>query len=223
MLTAHCTYICCSSETLSSAPGIEASFVFMTRKAFFLPPNDTTLADQRAQLYPTQVWYGIGLFLFIIGLFNWSSILYSKISHRGRDIESCAASRSTSVSIRRLPLALLNAYRVIAFRWTLQVGETLCLSTAEITLTVAYIVYMYVWAFINSKRLYTAVLPAPFDFTIIATNLEGGKLDWTYWSTRITMLATSQFPLITALSTKNSLVSCLYRSSFMCLYLLTVS
>ena len=69
-------------------------------------------------------------------------------------MESFATSRSSSVSIRRLPLALLNAYRVIAFRWTLHVGETLCLNTAEITLTVAYIVYMYVWTFINSKQLH---------------------------------------------------------------------
>ena len=130
----------------------------MTRRGVrdFLPLNDGTLADQRAQLYPTQVWYGIGLFIFIIGVFNWSSVLYSKFSRsrRGRDMESFATSRSSSVSIRRLPLALLNAYRVIAFRWTLHVGETLCLNTAEITLTVAYIVYMYVWAFINSKQLH---------------------------------------------------------------------
>ncbi|KAL4063886.1 ferric reductase NAD binding domain-containing protein, partial [Scleroderma yunnanense] len=164
----------------------------------FLPPNDGTLADQRAQLYPTQVWYGIGLFLFIIGLFNWTSILYLKFSrpHRGRNIESFATSRSNSISFRRFPVALLNTYRVIAFRWTLYIGNTFCLNTAEITLTVAYVVYMYIWAFINT------------------TSLEGEKLDWTYWSTRITMLATSQFPLIAALSTKNNLVSLITGVSF---------
>jgi len=115
--------------------------------------TDGKLADYRADLYAKQAWYGIGLFLFIIGLFNWSSILYSKfsVSRQGRDMESLATPRPSSVSFRRLPVALLNSYRVIVFRWTLHIGETLCLSTAEITLTVAYIVYMYVWGFINSK------------------------------------------------------------------------
>ena len=114
---------------------------------------DGKLANHRAELYPNEVWYGIGLFLFIIGLFNWSSILYSKfsVSRQDRDMESLATLRPNSVSFRSLPVALLNAYRVIVFRWSLHIGETLCLSTAEITLTVAYVVYMYVWAFINSK------------------------------------------------------------------------
>ena len=122
---------------------------------FFPRSADGKLADYRAELYPNQAWYGIGLFLFIIGLFNWSSILFSKffVSRQSRDMESFAAPRPNSGSFRRLPVALLNAYRVIAFRWTLHAGEMFCLTTAEITLTVAYIVYMYIWAFINSKQL----------------------------------------------------------------------
>lgn len=120
----------------------------------FFPLNDDTIAAQRTLLYPNQAWYGIGLFLFIIGLFNWSSILYPKVfrSRRGRDLESFTATpRSTSPSFSLFPIALLNAYRVIAFRWTLHVGEAFCVNTAEITLTIAYIVYMYIWVFINSK------------------------------------------------------------------------
>ncbi|KAF8838286.1 hypothetical protein BDN67DRAFT_907648 [Paxillus ammoniavirescens] len=60
---------------------------------------------------------------------------------------------------------------------------------AEVFVTIAYIVFLYVWAFINT------------------TNLEGDKLDWTYWYNRAGILASSQFPLITALGTKNNLVS----------------
>ncbi|KIJ60858.1 hypothetical protein HYDPIDRAFT_97841 [Hydnomerulius pinastri MD-312] len=53
----------------------------------------------------------------------------------------------------------------------------------------AYIIFLYVWAFINT------------------TDLEGHELDLTFWCNRAGTLAASQFPLITALGTKNNLVS----------------
>ncbi|EGN94612.1 hypothetical protein SERLA73DRAFT_188592 [Serpula lacrymans var. lacrymans S7.3] len=53
----------------------------------------------------------------------------------------------------------------------------------------AYIIFLYVWAFINT------------------TDLEGQKLDISYWYNRAGTLASSQFPLIAALGTKNNLVT----------------
>jgi predicted ferric reductase len=55
--------------------------------------------------------------------------------------------------------------------------------------TVAYIALLLIYAFINT------------------TSVEGQKLDIIYWSNRIAMLASSQFPIVTALGTKNNLVS----------------
>lgn len=39
-----------------------------------------------------------------------------------------------------------------------------------------------------------------------ATNLEGNKLDYQYWSNRAGTIAASQFPLIVALGTKNNVI-----------------
>ncbi|OAX32427.1 hypothetical protein K503DRAFT_663301, partial [Rhizopogon vinicolor AM-OR11-026] len=64
------------------------------------------------------------------------------------------------------------------------------LTMAEVFVTTAYIVFLFVWAFINT------------------TDLEGHKLDLSYWCNRAGTLAASQFPLITALGTKNNIVSC---------------
>jgi hypothetical protein len=40
-----------------------------------------------------------------------------------------------------------------------------------------------------------------------ATSIEGQKLDTEYWNNRVALIASSQFPIITALGTKNNLVS----------------
>jgi ferric-chelate reductase len=42
--------------------------------------------------------------------------------------------------------------------------------------------------------------------------VEGQKLDMIYWSNRIAMLASSQFPIVTALGTKNNIVSRRWKS-----------
>ncbi|KAH9944667.1 iron reductase [Amylocystis lapponica] len=94
-----------------------------------------------------------------------------------------------SFSLRRLPLAIANAYRVFAFRWTLQVGESYTLNMAEVFVTCAYIIALFVWAFINT------------------TDLEGNKLSPAYWANRAGAIGSSQFPLVTVLGTKNNVLS----------------
>lgn len=113
--------------------------------------GDGPVADQRSTLYPNEIWYGIALFIFILAVFNWTSILYSKLTRSARTAAPEPSARTAALSFRRLPLALVNAYRVIAFRWTLNIGSTLSLTGAEMMLTVAYIIYVYTWALINSE------------------------------------------------------------------------
>ncbi|KAF9219039.1 hypothetical protein BS17DRAFT_469519 [Gyrodon lividus] len=155
--------------------------------------TDSTIRMTRNKLYPMQAWYCIALFLFIIGVFQWSSFLHSKFARRrairSGDAELASGPRPRRFSFGRIPVALTNAYRVIAFRWTLEIGNSYTLNMAEVFVTIAYIIFLYVWAFINT------------------TNLEGQKLNWPYWFNRAGTLASSQFPLITALGTKNNLVS----------------
>ncbi|KAG2138460.1 ferric reductase NAD binding domain-containing protein [Suillus clintonianus] len=154
---------------------------------------DITALVHENDTYPEQVWYTIAAFLFVVGCFQWGSLIHSKFARR-RHHESDEETATTNaiqykVSLRRIPLAIINFYRVVAFRWTLEIGQSYTLNMAEVFVTVAYIVLMLIYCFINT------------------TSVEGQKLDIVYWSNRVGMLASSQFPIITALGTKNNLVS----------------
>ncbi|KAG0696159.1 ferric reductase NAD binding domain-containing protein [Suillus ampliporus] len=157
-------------------------------------PTDKSLRVTRNKLYPKQAWYCIGLFIFIIAIFQWISFFHSKFARRRQtpnedDTEHASVHRRHGFSWRRIPLGLANAYRVIAFRWTLEFGKSYTLNMAEVFVTMAYIVFLFVWAFVNT------------------TDLEGQALNIRYWCNRSGILASSQFPLITALGTKNNIVS----------------
>ncbi|KAF9238235.1 ferric reductase NAD binding domain-containing protein [Melanogaster broomeanus] len=164
-----------------------------------VPPNipappDRILSHERYELYPKEAWYGIAIFLVGVGICQWGSVLHIKLV-KGRRPNPRADEESTSppaprggISLSRLPVAAINAYRVIAFRCTLEVGSY-TLNTTEVLVTLAYIAYLLTWTFVNT------------------TNLEGEAFDPKYWSNRAGMLAASQTPLLTALGTKNNLVS----------------
>ncbi|KAH7911651.1 ferric reductase NAD binding domain-containing protein [Hygrophoropsis aurantiaca] len=158
-------------------------------------PTDHDIRVPRNVLYAQEPWYCLGLFIFIIGAFQWGSFLHSKFARRRQvkaeesDPESASSARARGFALRRLPLAVVNTYRVVAFRWTLEIGESYTLNVAEVFVTAAYIIFLYVWAFMNTK------------------DVEGYNLDLTYWCNRAGTLGSAQFPLITALGTKNNLVS----------------
>ncbi|KAH7909461.1 ferric reductase NAD binding domain-containing protein [Hygrophoropsis aurantiaca] len=186
------------------------------------PNPDKILRNQRFNLYPLQAWYCLALFIFLVGCFQWGALLHSKFIRHGRQSEHRAVDRlgktMTSghhkdkdaeagagrqevptrhgVSFRRVPLAIINAYRVVAFRWTLKIGQSYTLSVAEVSISIAYIAFLLIWTFINT------------------TDVEGYRLDLNYWSQRAGILAASQFPLVTALGTKNNIVSLVTGVSF---------
>ncbi|KAG2151631.1 ferric reductase NAD binding domain-containing protein [Suillus bovinus] len=156
--------------------------------------TDKSLRAARNDLYPKQAWYCIALFIFIIAVFQWFSFLHSKFASsrqtsNASDTEHASVNRRHAFSWRRIPLGLVNAYRVISFRWTFQFGKSYTLNMAEVFVTIAYIVFLFVWTFVDT------------------TDLEGRALDISYWCNRSGLLASSQFPLITALGTKNNIVS----------------
>lgn len=122
-------------------------------------PTDKSLRVTRNTLYPIQAWYCICLFIFIIAVFQWISFFHSKLASLQRshqtshnsDPEQVTLHRRHAFSWRRIPLGLANAFRVIAFRWTLEFGNTYSLTIVEVLVTMAYIVFIFVWAFFNSK------------------------------------------------------------------------
>lgn len=110
------------------------------------PPPSPTLT------IPEQAWFSLCIFLAVVGIFQWGSVLYSKVVKQRRpqkspDEESTHMSNASGGwSLARLPLAVVNVFRVVAFRWTLEFG-TYDLKVADIVLTLAYIAFLFGWTF----------------------------------------------------------------------------
>lgn len=118
---------------------------------------DLNLLIDEDNSYPQQVWYTLAAFLFVVGCFQWGSFLHSKFARRGHreSDEETAVTNGVhqKFSLRRIPLAVINFYRVVAFRWTLEIGQSYTLNMAEVFVTVAYIALLLIYAFINSKLI----------------------------------------------------------------------
>lgn len=129
---------------------------------------DKVLRKKLAKLYPYDVWYFIAAFIFLIlGVIRVVSETYSYLHRRGHftnDPEALASSRSTgAISLRRLHLAIANAYRIVAFRSIVPIGGGHSLNVAELVLTGTYIIIMFTWTLINCTSSYLATVVLPSD------------------------------------------------------------
>ena len=90
-------------------------------------------------------------FLLLVGVTNHGTTVLRKLSRKKEpaDVEAVGRASQRAVSIRRLLLTIANTYRVLAFRMTLTIGP-FSLNLAEVALTVAYIITLFVCSFINS-------------------------------------------------------------------------
>lgn len=111
---------------------------------------------QRINAYPSQIWYSIATLMSIVAVAHAASCLHAKFAQRKlrkNDQESNSPKIPSTLHPRRLPLAILNAYRVAAFRWTVDIkmGQKFTLNLAEVFFTTVYIIAIFTWTFINSK------------------------------------------------------------------------
>ncbi|KAJ3896621.1 ferric reductase NAD binding domain-containing protein [Lentinula edodes] len=139
---------------------------------------DKAIRIQRANEYPHEVWFFLACLIALIALSRLLSFAPEKSSSHSKAV----------VNFRNLPLALVNLFRVVAFRFTLDFGSY-SLNLTEVMLTLMYMAALFTWTFINT------------------TNVSGGKFDVSYWSNRAGALIASQIPLITALGTKNNIIT----------------
>jgi hypothetical protein len=120
------------------SPGSLATTTGMTSPS--PPPPLTT---------PEEAWFTLSVVLAVVGIFQWGSALHSKVVRRREhpDEESTHTSTrpyaSGGWSLARLPLAAVNIFRVVAFRWTIELG-TYDLKVADIFLTLAYVAFLLV-------------------------------------------------------------------------------
>ncbi|RDB30109.1 Ferric/cupric reductase transmembrane component 1 [Hypsizygus marmoreus] len=156
------------------------------------PDPDRAIRIAQAFEYPNRAWYCIAAFIGFVSVCHFVALLY-RIQRR--PLPPNAQSRGPIV-FRRLPAAVMNAFRALAFRWTIPIGRSYTLNVAEVFLTAAYIVILFVWSLVNS------------------TNTKGLKFDPKYWANTAGNIASSQLPLMTALGMKNNIISWLTGVSF---------
>ncbi|KAI0067001.1 hypothetical protein BV25DRAFT_1868065 [Artomyces pyxidatus] len=164
------------------------------------PPvnSDRIVRKRLATEYTKEVWYFIGCFIFLVVVSNIVSIL-SGLGRRRKVLRKDAEgqqARSGALSLRRLPLAIVNAWRVVAFRSVIDLGKGYSINIAELFTTVAYITILFTWTMVKT------------------TTLKGHKLDITYWSGRAGDIAAVQMPLIVALGMRNNIIAFITGISF---------
>ncbi|KAF8875281.1 ferric reductase NAD binding domain-containing protein [Mucidula mucida] len=152
---------------------------------------DRAIRVQRAADYPKQVWYLLASFIVFLSICHVISLLFN----RARRIQGRNGERGR-ISLRRVPLAFVNVFRVMAFRWTIPIGNYYTLNVAEIFLTAAYIAIIFTWSLINS------------------TSTIGLKFDPKYYANRAGHIAALQTNLLVALAMKNNILSFLTGISF---------
>lgn len=146
-------------------------------------------------LHTKYLWWSIASFIALISLLQLTSYLHNTIagrrrnsSGRAQDPELAGSARRHHFSLSRLPVAIVNTYRIVAFRYTIGIGSY-TLNLAEVFLTVAYIVMLFALAFSNSAFfmlwLLTIGPDADADNRSKATSLTGEKLNIGYWVSAI--------------------------------------
>ncbi|KAI0725205.1 iron reductase [Fomitopsis betulina] len=152
---------------------------------------DKALRVARAKGYPKEVWWFVACFIALVSLCQFGSWVANKISKtlRKADAEAGTDPSRGRFSVRHIPRAVINAYRVVAFRWTLNIGSSYTLNMADLVVSCAYLIALFIWEFINT------------------TDVAGIKYDFKYWGNRAGTIATAQMPLVTALGTKNNVLS----------------
>lgn len=171
---------------------------------------DKALRVARAKGYPKEVWWFVACFVAVVSFCQFGVWATNKLSKTLRKVDAEAGTDPSRgrFSVRHIPRALVNAYRVVVFRWTLNIGSSYTLSIAEVAVSCAYFIAIFIWEFINSSSSPLYVSHLALTLTSSATDLQGEKYDIAYWGNRAGTIAASQMPLVTALGTKNNVLSC---------------
>jgi len=132
-----------TARLLEAVPSLNHPVVNAATK---VDPNKA-LRVARSWAYPKQVLYFLSSFIALVTLLHYSSLSY-RYATRKRVYTSA---QRTSSSLRRLPLAVLDSLKAIAFRWTIPVGSNFSLNLAEVGVTIGYIAVLLSWTFVNSE------------------------------------------------------------------------
>lgn len=131
-----------------------------------LAAKDQAIWVARNIAYTHQLWWFVASFIGMIAAGQLLSGILSRLftpsastHEEKRDAEGRGAARPRRFYWSRLPIALVNYFRVLAFRNTVDVGEKFTFTYAEVFITVGYVVALFTWEFVNSTQSSLSILP----------------------------------------------------------------
>lgn len=123
-----------------------------------LAAEDRAIWVARNKEYSYQLWWFVASFIGLLAiaqLLSWfSARLFtppcpSPLTEK-HDPEGRGVAHARRFSWSRMPIALVNYFRVLAFRNTVDIGEKYSFTYAEAFITVGYLVAIFTWEFVNS-------------------------------------------------------------------------
>ncbi|EJD53556.1 hypothetical protein AURDEDRAFT_156793 [Auricularia subglabra TFB-10046 SS5] len=147
-----------------------------------------------------EVWYGVvAAFIFILTLCRIGDLLVTRYrkarvadalraATEKAEAEAPAPGTQGRFSMRRIPHAVVAAFRIVAFRSTIPVGTQSIITVADAGIIIGYIVAILTWEFTR-------------------TAFKGQKLYVRNWHDRAAHVGGAQINLIVALAGKNNIVS----------------
>ncbi|KZW04273.1 hypothetical protein EXIGLDRAFT_828184 [Exidia glandulosa HHB12029] len=169
-------------------------------------PMDPAMAAARLQrIYlnhevTKELWYGVvSAFIFVLTVVRIADLLItwyrkSKVADSLRaanekvEAEAPAQGSQGRTSLRRIPQAIVAAFRIVAFRTTIPIGTQSVMALADVGVVVAYFVAVLTWEFTR-------------------TTFQGQDLNLRYWCDRAAHVGGAQINLIVALAGKNNIIS----------------
>ncbi|KAF8813105.1 hypothetical protein BYT27DRAFT_7181675 [Phlegmacium glaucopus] len=155
-------------------------------------PSDSHYSNARDISYPNQVLYFIASVIALISLCHFFSISYKFITRK----RVYGWKRRTAVSLARVPAAVVDSFRTLAFRWTVPIGSSHELNLAEVGATLGYMAVIFSWTFVNT------------------TTIAGIKVAPKYYADRAGDITASQLPIMLALGMRNNIISWLTGVSY---------
>ena len=149
-----------SSNFNATPTSLELALPSTARQDSVLTPAKAAM-KWRILHYPQQIWWAIACFIALVAFFQFASwvALKSRLLRSSKAMPPSDANTETAgisrplrkFSWRNVPSAVINAYRVVAFRYTLNIGQSYTLNMAEVFITCIYIAALVTWEIIYSK------------------------------------------------------------------------
>ena len=114
--------------------------------------------------------------LFLLGIGNgvswislWRRSRRACTVTKAQDPETSSPAGNGRASIGRVHVALVNAWRALAFRSTLHLGSNYTINLTEVFVTASYITILFAWSLMNSKFFAAAVSRTDEKFILTTT------------------------------------------------------